>query len=28
VLSRGGEVLILSKDEMPTERDLAAVYRY
>lgn len=28
VLSRGGEVLILEKDEMPTERDLAAVYRY
>ncbi|UYO62530.1 hypothetical protein LNN31_17375 [Acetobacterium wieringae] len=28
VLSRGGEVLILGKDEMPTERDLAAVYRY
>lgn len=28
VLSRGGEVLILSKDEMPTERELAAVYRY
>ncbi|MEL7660894.1 hypothetical protein [Acetobacterium wieringae] len=28
VLSRGGEVLILGKDEMPTERELAAVYRY
>ncbi|OXS26804.1 MAG: hypothetical protein BI182_03610 [Acetobacterium sp. MES1] len=28
VLRRGGEVLILGKDEMPTERELAAVYRY
>jgi len=28
VLSRGGEVLILEKEHMPTERDIAAVYRY
>jgi hypothetical protein len=28
VLSRGGEVLILEKEEMPTQSDLAAVYRY
>lgn len=28
VLSRGGEVVILEKGEMPTERDIAAVYRY
>ena len=28
VLSRGGEVLILEKDEMPTQSDLAALYRY
>ncbi len=28
VLSRGGEVLILEKEDMPSERDLAAVYRY
>jgi len=28
VLSRGGEVLILEKEEMPSERALAAVYRY
>lgn len=28
VLSRGGEVLILEKADMPTERDIAAVYRY
>jgi len=28
VLSRGGEVLILENEKMPTERDIAAVYRY
>ena len=28
VLSRGGEVLILEKEDMPTTNDLAAVYRY
>lgn len=28
VLSRGGEVLILEKEDMPTSSDLAAVYRY
>lgn len=28
VLSQGGEVLILERADMPTERDLAAVYRY
>jgi len=28
VLSRGGEVVILEKGEMPTERDIAAVYRF
>lgn len=28
VLSRGGEVLILEKEDMPTTSDLAAVYRY
>ena len=28
VLSRGGEVLILEKEDMPTESDIAAVYRY
>lgn len=28
VLSRGGNVLILEKEDMPTERDIAAVYRY
>ncbi|MGV8905530.1 MAG: hypothetical protein ACOH15_02890 [Acetobacterium sp.] len=27
-LSRGGDVLILEKEDMPTESDLAAVYRY
>jgi hypothetical protein len=27
-LNRGSEVLILERDEMPTERDIAAVYRY
>ncbi|MBC3796345.1 hypothetical protein [Acetobacterium tundrae] len=28
VLSRGGEVVIMEKGEMPTERDIAAVYRF
>ena len=28
VLSRGGEVLILEKEDMPNTSDLAAVYRY
>ncbi|HEY5556685.1 hypothetical protein [Acetobacterium sp.] len=28
VLSRGGEVVILESEDMPTESDLAAVYRY
>ncbi|MBC3805483.1 hypothetical protein GH808_13780 [Acetobacterium fimetarium] len=28
VLSRGGEVVILEKGEMPTDRDIAAVYRF
>lgn len=28
VLSRGGEVLILDNEDMPTESDIAAVYRY
>ncbi len=28
VLSRGGEVLILDRQNMPTGRDIAAVYRY
>lgn len=28
VLSRGGEVVILEREDMPTERDMAAVYRY
>ncbi|MBK5244970.1 MAG: hypothetical protein JJE18_08120 [Eubacteriaceae bacterium] len=28
VLSHGGEVMILEKADMPTERDIAAVYRY
>jgi len=28
VLSRGGQVLILEKEDMPTESDIAGIYRY